>query len=252
MSAMWSELHQAVFGVTWRVAGSSLQSVPDLAALPEAATIVTHSPTTPGLTEPIQTSRGRGYTLPALALGGIVSLGVAGAYLGSKALSEEAPGKANTSTIDWNGPCPKGMKPVIGGTFTMGSNESIFPVSKPAHEVTIDSYCLDVTEVTVEAYQECVTTGKCSPADKRPSFPKNKGTSEEEHQSLLSAFAEFCNEGRTNRKNHPINCIDWNRADNYCKKRGFRLPNEQNGNTPRGARMAATIPGATIPVVTAT
>ncbi|HEX6764059.1 MAG TPA: SUMF1/EgtB/PvdO family nonheme iron enzyme, partial [Polyangiaceae bacterium] len=35
-----------------------------------------------------------------------------------------------------------------------------------------------------------------------------------------------CNFGRTERRFHPMNCVDWESADRYCKTRNARLPTE--------------------------
>jgi formylglycine-generating enzyme required for sulfatase activity len=118
------------------------------------------------------------------------------------------------------------MTAVNGAKFEMGSNDEGFPLWKPAHEVTLDTYCLDVTEVTVKMYRACVERNACAPADSAPDFPKDDSTSEEDHKRQLSAFAELCNGDKTDRNDHPINCLDWKRADRYCRALGVRLPTE--------------------------
>ncbi|MEM9696301.1 MAG: bifunctional serine/threonine-protein kinase/formylglycine-generating enzyme family protein, partial [Myxococcota bacterium] len=134
-----------------------------------------------------------------------------------------ATGKA---TIQWAGACPTRMKVVNGGSFEMGSNEAGFKLWKPQHEVTLDTYCLDEHEVTVDQYHQCVKEGGCKAADEKPNYPKSASMSEEEHLKELKAYAEFCNEGKSNRSDHPINCIDWYRAKAYCDHYGLRLPTE--------------------------
>jgi hypothetical protein len=64
---------------------------------------------------------------------------------------------------------------------------------------------MDLTEVTVTAYRSCVTSGACKPArDKR----------------------RFCNERWEGRGDHPINCVNWFEARDYCAWRRVRLPTE--------------------------
>jgi formylglycine-generating enzyme required for sulfatase activity/serine/threonine protein kinase len=180
----------------------------------------------------------------ALALGGVALvavLGIGGVMLWkrgdstapapspSASLTASATATASSSAepvVEWDGPCPKGMKAVNGGSFAMGSDDPSFPLWKPAHKVTIDTYCLDVHEVTVTRYGECVAARGCKPADSRPNFPKDKGDTDEEHAKQLDITAELCNWDRKGKGDHPINCVDWYRADAYCKWRKFRLPTE--------------------------
>ncbi len=75
------------------------------------------------------------------------------------------------------------------------------------HEVDLGSYWMDITEVTVAAYRDCVEKKQC----KKPYINVN----------------ESCNWGRAGREDHPINCVDWNEARNYCQKVGKRLPTEK-------------------------
>jgi formylglycine-generating enzyme required for sulfatase activity len=118
------------------------------------------------------------------------------------------------------------MKPVNGGTFTMGSDDKSFPLWQPAHQVTLDTYCLDVHEVTVGAYRSCVQSGACKEPGTKTSFPKADGQSETEHAKILEATSELCNWGVSGRDDHPVNCVDWFGADAYCQSKGFRLPTE--------------------------
>ena len=36
-------------------------------------------------------------------------------------------------------------------------------------------------------------------------------------------FRELCNARRKGKENHPINCVDWSMADNFCRAAGGRL-----------------------------
>ena len=62
-------------------------------------------------------------------------------------------------------------------------------------------FSLAPTATTVEQYEKCVTAGACSE-------PNTGGT---------------CN-WKTDRRNHPVNCVDWNQATAFCKWAGGRLP----------------------------
>ena len=100
--------------------------------------------------------------------------------------------------------CPAGMAWIEGGTFRMGSDDGDSD-EKPVHAVAVRGFCMDETEVTVEAYARCVSAGSCT----KPDTGWN------------------CNWDRSAKGKHPINCVDWHQAEAYCKWAGKRLPTEQ-------------------------
>lgn len=71
-----------------------------------------------------------------------------------------------------------------------------------AHEVTLNDFEMDVTEVTVEKYTRCVAASACSP----PSFAAG--------------------DPRYDSPNFPITHVAWQDAVNYCTWAGGRLPTE--------------------------
>jgi len=108
---------------------------------------------------------------------------------------------------------------VPGGTFEMGSDDAevdfaldlckaydsncqrrYFSIEEPVHSVTLDSYWIDQTEVTNDQYALCVEAGVC-----------------EETQ---------CPEEREMGGDHPVVCVDWEQAADYCEWAGGRLPTE--------------------------
>jgi hypothetical protein len=104
------------------------------------------------------------------------------------------------------GDCPSGMVSLPGGSYAESPGE-------PSRNVS--PFCLDVTEVTTGAYRHCVQGGACS-ADRMNEGPHGlEATMGPEPQ---------CNLNATGREDHPINCVDWNQADAYCKSQGKRLP----------------------------
>jgi len=48
----------------------------------------------------------------------------------------------------------RGMQPIPGGTFFMGSADTIDTGARPIHEVTVDGFYMDSTEVTQMAYAD--------------------------------------------------------------------------------------------------
>jgi formylglycine-generating enzyme required for sulfatase activity len=106
-----------------------------------------------------------------------------------------------TTPVQPTGSCPEGMVYLAGGTFTMGSPAGEGQDSeRPQHSVTLSPFCLGRTEVTVAAWTR---------SGRRPSQRES-----------------YCNYGRRDRQDHPMNCIDWTEADGYCRSLGQRLPTE--------------------------
>ncbi len=103
--------------------------------------------------------------------------------------------------------CPVGQVLVPGGAVWIGSDpkEHFSDDESPRFRTELAPYCLDATEVTTSAYRACVATGACSK-------PNNK---------------QFhCNDRYADRGEHPINCVTWPQARDYCAAQGQRLPSE--------------------------
>jgi len=111
--------------------------------------------------------------------------------------------------------CIKDQIAISGGTFWMGDPD----YAKPVHKVTVAPFCIDRTEVTVDAFHTCVKSGGCPPptatVDWRDIKPEDKAKGR-----------GFCTWGKKGTDQHPINCVDWNQAVNYCVWTGGRLPTE--------------------------
>jgi len=93
------------------------------------------------------------------------------------------------------------MEIVPAGKFTMG-NDSGDSDEKPAHEVDLDSFWIDQTEVTNAMYQLCVQAKKCNPPSDETYF------------------------GKEQYANYPVVYVSWNDASQYCTWAGRRLPTE--------------------------
>jgi eukaryotic-like serine/threonine-protein kinase len=122
--------------------------------------------------------------------------------------------------------CPEGMVLVPGGKFFMGSSDPTFDLWKPPHKVTIDTFCIDINEVTAGDYKACSDIGECQRPDPIPDYPKTSNISDEQHWANRKVVAEFCNFGKEDRARHPINCVSWEFSDGYCKYKKARLPTE--------------------------
>lgn len=124
--------------------------------------------------------------------------------------------------------CPEGMQLVTGGKFFRGSQleDGIFSNATPSHAVTLDSYCLDTFEVSVKAYRACSRSGDCERAHRQVWWPKPASKSTSQWKQERRALAEHCNENGNARLDHPVNCVTWSQAKNYCENQGQRLPTE--------------------------
>jgi len=115
------------------------------------------------------------------------------------------------------------MAQVDGGTFTTGARGAT---------VTVAPLCMDLTEVTVDAYVACIRTGLCTAA----------------HVGEMSSLDAFrpdtaCNHGVAGRGNHPMNCVDWAQSAAYCQSQAKRLPTEEEWEwAARGGPAGRTYP----------
>jgi len=114
-------------------------------------------------------------------------------------LSSPPPGASGKAGIEW--------VRIPGGTFQMGSNNGRSN-EKPVRYVP--SFELMKTEVTVGQYRECVEAGSCS----EPTAYSSSG------------WEKSCNWGQSGREDHPINCVDWEQAQDFAAWAGGRLPTE--------------------------
>ena len=87
-----------------------------------------------------------------------------------------------------------------------------------AHEVTLDDFEIDRTEVSVGRYQRCVAAGACSPAG----FPLG--------------------DARYDRADFPVTHVRWEDARGYCAWVGGRLPTEAEWEFTARGRANRTFP----------
>ncbi len=165
--------------------------------------------------------RGRGLLLALVAL---VVLGVGGVAIYLLARPSPTPKTAPKAAVPAPRPGPQppavpvGMVGVPAGCFTMGTQKGA-PAESPPHRVCLASFALDHTEVTVAAYTACVKAGVCGAPTRQA-----KISSPDPHKKSHSNA--WCNYPGGAAKSHPVNCLDWQQAQAYCRWKGRRLPTE--------------------------
>lgn len=95
------------------------------------------------------------------------------------------------------------MVRIPAGAFWMGADAAA-PDEGPRHRVRLSAFEIDRTEVTTADYARCVADKECAPAQEGPR----------------------CNSGTLDRDDHPVNCVRFEDAADYCKWAGKRLPTE--------------------------
>ena len=205
---------------------------PGAAADSRARTTLSHSLSLPG------PQRGLSRKVRLLGSVAIVALGIGG-ILGASRLRHEGvparkvptglaafalPGAEGIIDRGFGPRCPAGQLLIPAGQYFMGSqDESALSHERPLHNVKLQAFCLDETEVTVKAYRECSDRGACPAAGERVFWPGIARVPDVKR----AAFDEACNIRRSvQRASHPINCVGWNSAERYCREQGARLPTE--------------------------
>lgn len=119
-----------------------------------------------------------------------------------------------------------GMVFIEGGTFSMGTNDGMV-YEAPAHEVSLKSFWIDETEVTVAEFEKFVNeTGYITEAEKFG----NSGVFDVENKewTMLEKAKWRTPEGANSNPNadEPVTQISWNDANAYAKWAKKRLPTE--------------------------
>src|SRR5262249_37653684 len=113
---------------------------------------------------------------------------------------------------------------------------------RPAHEVKVESFCMDVTEVTGTAYQRCVEENHCdAPARSVTASTTGKQQMSSGDRSFESSYCQ--DPKRDGAKYLPMNCVNWTEANTYCRVQNKRLPTEEEWEfTARGGTELRTFP----------
>ena len=158
---------------------------------------------------------------------------------------------------------PPGMVWVPGGQFTMGAldqDDEAREDERPAHQVAVDGFWMDATEVTNKQFQLFVeATGYVTTAEVKPDWEELQkqlppGTPKPHDSVLIAASMVFApvatdnlydwaqwwrwvsgaswrnpqgpNSSIEEKSNHPVVQVSWDDAQAYLKWAGKRLPSE--------------------------
>ena len=96
------------------------------------------------------------------------------------------------------GPCPAEMVFVAGGNFKMG----ILKV-----DAVVPDLCMDKVETTAKEFETCVNDKKCTDS--------------------FATCAPEATYKKAGKEDHPMVCVDFKQAVDYCSYRGKRLPSDE-------------------------
>jgi formylglycine-generating enzyme required for sulfatase activity/serine/threonine protein kinase len=116
--------------------------------------------------------------------------------------------------------CPDRTVQIAAGQFYQGSDAKDAQANeKPSHSVKLESFCMDLYEVTAREYRECSDSGKCKRAGTEVEWPKITPKDQK-------VYSPLCTISDPAKSDHPINCVTWAMADKYCKAQDKELPTE--------------------------
>jgi formylglycine-generating enzyme required for sulfatase activity/transposase-like protein len=201
------------------------EDAPDSSFLPFAASLRTRF-TQPG---PL---RRRLWLMSSTAGAGVVVLAFAlGFWSVRREVGTKRPARrALASANDWSraagsGRCPAGLVRIAGGPLFAPANPAAPALaSDGSREPRIAPFCLGRTEVTVAEFESCVEAKACQGAERE--FDLRRAHVEPAANQASGDVAQQCNSGQAGRESYPINCINFEQAQQYCAWRGGRLPSE--------------------------
>ncbi len=134
---------------------------------------------------------------------------------------------SDSSETETGGEPQSDLIEIPGATFMMGcgADDLNCDADNPEHEVTVSTFMIQRTEVWVGAYNACVEAGACVPTIQEAD----------------------CNWGVPGRNSHPINCVTWQQAADFCEFMGRRLPTEAEWELAAAGPTARTYPWGSEP-----
>jgi eukaryotic-like serine/threonine-protein kinase len=104
--------------------------------------------------------------------------------------------------------------------FRMGNQHNSDFEEEVHGPASVASFAIDVFEVTVADWKKCVVAGSCSENVTVVIAKRETQTDSKEWQS-------FCTYSQTGKENHPMNCVSWKQAVDFCAWEDKRLPTEE-------------------------
>jgi len=121
---------------------------------------------------------------------------------------------------------PEALLEIPGGDVRV-----CFDPEKKCDATAVGPFLMSRTEVTVAEFRACLEAGKC----------------QAEHFETYE-YSRFCNLGAAGRADHPMNCVRWEGARDYCAFAGMRLPSFAEWLQASGGAQGRTYPwGDTAP-----
>ena len=137
-----------------------------------------------------------------------------------------APGCIQRRRVDQRGDADAGMVFVRGGSFTMGDSTGM-PHEGPAHRVTVRSFWIDRTEVTVREFARFIDATQYVTESER--IGASSVFDFESHRWTQVRGASWRHPDGPNSlapMNEPVTQVSWNDANAYARWAGKRLPTE--------------------------
>ena len=163
------------------------------------------------------------------SLGAVTAIAYADAQEQRATVASQAASAGVSSTLLAPPPasCPDDQVLIHGGQFFMGTDSShpALQYARPAHAVSVDSFCLERREVSVAQYDECVAARACQPAHQTSDLQLD-GAEDELSRKSRAWHNEQCNADKPGRDQYPINCVSHAQAVSYCAFRDSRLATE--------------------------
>jgi len=176
--------------------------------------------------------------LSAAAGAGVVAFAFTIGFWSVRQGSDPARAKpsAVASASDWtaaarDGNCPLGLARIAGGPLVAQPQPE---TAEGAPEPRTSPFCLARWEVTVAEFEACVAANGCAPAEREYQLRRTQIGSPPAGAAPASAApgpipatpAPQCNSGQAGRDRHPINCVTFQQAQQFCAWRGGRLPSQ--------------------------
>jgi uncharacterized caspase-like protein len=106
------------------------------------------------------------------------------------------------------------MRRIPAGTFQMGYMPAGYYNSQDKGEtgrtVSLPAFYIDETEVTVAQYRRCVDAQIC--------------TAPNRYDANSDSHSYYCTWNVRGKESHPVNCVTWQEANDFCTWAGKRLP----------------------------